>query len=236
MICHGETTVLVDCGFGLKATLDRLNEWDVCPEDIDSILVTHEHSDHIRGVRMLANKLQVPVKATAGTLQKTNGQLNPGLADPIQAGDSFRVGEITVHSVSVPHDANDPTQFVFESDDGRFGLLTDIGTPIPQVVDHYLGCDALFVESNHDTEMLQYGPYPYSLKARVGGPFGHMSNDEAKEFPQQVKHEGLHTVVIGHISQKNNSMAVLEREYRSLSSEIVVHYASQDDGTNWIQV
>lgn len=205
------------------------------PREITAIFVTHEHSDHIRGVRMFANRFGIPVFATAGTFSKIV-KLDRALVNEFEGGETISICGIKVRSVDVPHDAREPTQFVFESSGSRFGLLTDIGSITDAVVDHYSGCDSLFVESNHDIEMLWNGNDPEFLKYRVSSDLGHLSNDQAREFLRRVKHSRLSNVVIGHVSQRNNNSEVLLREYDQLRREVEVRFATQEQGTPWISV
>lgn len=215
--------------------MDCLASRGLHPSEISAIFVTHEHSDHIRGVRMLANRFDIPVFATVGTLSKI-ANLEPWLVNEIEAGDIVSIHGIKVRSVDVPHDAREPTQFVFESPTERFGLLTDIGSINDVVVEHYSGCDSLFVESNHDLDMLWNGNDPDFLKRRVSGDRGHLSNRQAKEFLTRVKHSRLSNIVIGHVSQRNNNAEVLEREYEQLNREHVLTFATQETGTRWLSV
>lgn len=235
VVRNGKSTLLIDCGFGITRTVDSLVERGVDPSQISAIFVTHEHTDHIRGVHMLANRFGIPVFATAGTFSKI-ARLNSVLVNEIKAGDVVSIHGIKVRSVEVPHDAREPTQFVVESPNERFGLLTDIGSINDVVTDHYSGCDALFVESNHDINMLWNGNDPEFLKYRVSGDQGHLSNSQAKEFLARVKHTRLNNVVIGHVSQRNNDSEILQREYEQLNNELALTFATQESGTAWLPV
>lgn len=233
VVSNGKSTILVDCGFGITKTIDSLVAKGVDPHEVSALFVTHEHGDHIRGVRMLANRFDIPVFATAGTFSKISN-LHPMLVNEIGGGDVIAIDGVNVRSVDVPHDALEPTQFVFESTKERFGLLTDIGSINDAVVEHYSGCDSLFVESNHDIDMLWNGNDPEFLKYRVSGDLGHLSNHQAKEFLSRVKHSRLANVVIGHVSQRNNNTAILEREFEHLKRECAVTFATQEEGTSWL--
>ena len=184
---------------------------------------------------MLANRFDIPVFATVGTFSKIS-RLDPMLVNEIRSGDVITIDGISVHSVEVPHDAREPTQFVFESTKERFGLLTDIGSINDVVVEHYSGCDSLFVESNHDIDMLWNGNDPEFLKHRVSGDLGHLSNQQAMEFLSRVKHTRLSNVVIGHVSQRNNNTEILQREYEHLKRELALTFATQESGTPWLPV
>ncbi len=226
------TTVLVDCGFSRARTIERLQRRGVDPEDVDAIFVTHEHSDHISGVRLFANRFNRPVFATSGTLSAIDKLADP-LIEEIKAGDCVDIGNLKIQSVSVPHDAREPTQFIFDSQQYCLGILTDIGVVTDHVIDQYSRCNALFVESNHDIDMLWSGNDPQYLKSRVSGDRGHLSNDQTKDFIGEILHNQLNTIAIGHISQRNNSMDVLYREYAELMRIRSVEFATQEDGTPW---
>lgn len=241
VVAAGDTRVLVDNGFGLRETLRRLSRIDVDPGSLGGVLVTHEHSDHANGVAALAARYGIPVYLTAGTKRamEARGQFD-GLAVDcrrIVRSQPFSCGALTVLPVRVPHDAAEPCQFVFESAGARFGMLTDLGSLTPQVVEAYACCDALFLECNHDAQMLAGGPYPPSLKARVGGDFGHLSNDQAAALLEQVDLDRLGTLVIGHLSEKNNR-APLARSVAAgaLGRQVeAVVVASQAEGHGWVQ-
>lgn len=232
---NGTSTLLVDCGFGITYTISSLASRGIHPNEVSAIFVTHEHSDHIRGVRMFANRFDVPVFASVGTFSKIE-KLKRSLVNEIEGGDVCSIHGIKVRSIDVPHDAREPTQFVFESPYERFGLLTDIGSITDDVVDHYSGCDSLFVESNHDIDMLWSGNDPEFLKYRVSSDVGHLSNDQAKEFLARVQHSRLTNVVIGHVSQRNNNSEILDREYEQLRCDVELQFATQETGTSWISV
>ena len=228
----GGTTVLVDCGFSRARTIERLQQRGIDPGDVDAIFVTHEHSDHISGVRLFANYFNLPVFATSGTLSAIHKLAEP-LIEEIKAGDCIDIGSLRVHSVLVPHDAREPTQFVFDNRQCRLGILTDIGVITDLAIDQYSRCNALFVESNHDIDMLWSGNDPQYLKSRVSGDLGHLSNDQTKNFIGEVLHDRLNTIAIGHISQRNNRMDLLYREYAELKHSRTIEFATQEEGTSW---
>ncbi|MFZ5756617.1 MAG: MBL fold metallo-hydrolase [Pseudomonadota bacterium] len=242
LVAAGDTHVLVDNGFGLRDTLRRLERAGVAPATLSAILVTHEHSDHGNGVVPLASRYGIPVHLTAGTKRalEARGHFDGVSVDcrRIVRGQVFSVGDLAVLPVRVPHDAAEPCQFVFEYGPARLGVLTDIGSLTPQVVEAYAGCDALFLECNHDARMLAGGAYPPALKARVGGDFGHLSNTQAVQLLQQVNRERLATLVIGHLSEKNNDAPLARRAVAAVLGwhEDAVIAASQAEGHDWLPV
>lgn len=225
LVESGDTLVMVDCGFSLKETRRRLQRLRVDPADIAAILVTHEHSDHINGVGALSRALDIPVYLTHGT--QRSGRL--GACDnavTFNAGETFSLGAMTVRSVVVPHDAREPCQYLFSADGCRVGILTDLGSITPHVVDAYRGCHGLLLEFNHCTDLLEEGPYPPSLKSRVGGDWGHLSNRQACELLCQIATDDLRQLAIAHISEQNNARDAVE-------SQLVAQVPAWRDGIVW---
>lgn len=242
LVSAGDTRVLVDNGFGLRETLRRLARLEVAPESLAGVLVTHEHGDHADGVTALAARYRLPVWATAGTKRAMEMRRQFDGLDVdcrrVVRGQSFACGELAVTPVRVPHDAAEPCQYVFDHGGARFGMLTDLGSLTSQVVDAYGQCDALFLECNHDARMLADGPYPPSLKARVGGDFGHLSNTQAAQLLAQVDQQRLATLVIGHLSEKNNLPQLARRAAAEALGrhEDSVVVACQAEGHGWLPV
>ena len=228
--------LLIDCGFSVKETELRLQRLGKSAEDLSAILVTHEHSDHIKGVAALSRRYKTPVYMTPGTFQGRDlGEL-PDLQF-IHAYSPFELDGLRVSPVAVPHDAREPAQFVFEFADVRLGILTDLGSITPHVEDAYQDCDAILLEANHDPFMLASGSYPPSLKQRVGGPWGHLSNQQAAGFIQRLNTHRLQHLVVAHISQQNNSLAAVRTVLAPVIEGIKqVTYACQDEGFDWLAV
>ncbi|MGB3612113.1 MAG: MBL fold metallo-hydrolase [Cellvibrio sp.] len=226
--------LLIDCGFSLKETEQRLLRLSRRPEQLAAILVTHEHSDHIKGVAALARRYQIPVYMTPGTFHSRNlGEL-PDLR-LIHAYTPFEVNGLTVRPVAVPHDAREPAQFVLEFAGLRLGILTDLGSITPHVEACYQSCDAMVLEANHDPAMLAYGSYPPSLKQRVGGQWGHLSNQQAAGFLQRIDTQRLQHLVVAHISQQNNTPALAQATLAPVTTQVKqVTYACQNEGFDWL--
>jgi len=233
LIRVGDQLLLADCGFSLKETEKRMTKLGVSAEQISAVLVTHEHGDHINGVGPLARKYKLPVFMTAGTARSQKiGRIDD--LRIINGYSAFSVNDIQVLPVAVPHDAAEPSQFIFEYAGKRLGLLTDLGSISPHVEDHYHGCDALILEANHDPLMLASGPYPASLKQRVGGAWGHLSNQQASGFLQRVDTTRLQLLVVAHISQQNNRLELAQQVLGDVCHDIAqVIYACQDEGFAW---
>ena len=236
IVQRDRTTLLIDCGFGVKETWARLSRIGIAPEHLDAILATHEHADHSGGIAAFANRFDVPVYGTYGTLGALRG-LEAHLHNPFDPDTSFDIGSVRIQPVTVRHDARAPSQFRFDCDGASVGILTDIGVVTKHVVESFRPCTGILMESNHDVGMLMRGPYPAALKRRVVGDFGHLSNEQAAQYLRQILHPALETVVVGHISQQNNAVDAIELAFSDLAPKVrnfVI--ASQDDGTPWMEL
>jgi phosphoribosyl 1,2-cyclic phosphodiesterase len=236
LVKAGDTLVMIDCGFSLRETIRRLARLHVEPGQLDAILVTHEHSDHCSGVSALSSKFQIPVYLTHGTsgTGRCDGSYDLCL---FNCEDNFSIGNILVKAVAVPHDAAEPCQYRLSWKECTLGVLTDLGSITPHVVDNFRDCDSLLLEFNHDLPMLLKGPYPSHLKRRVGGDWGHLNNQQAVEFLQQINCAELRHLVVAHISEKNNSRERAEIALLSvLDSLDGVIFAEQGAGFDWLKI
>src|SRR4051794_23138564 len=202
----GGTRVLIDCGFGVKDAATRLRRLGVEPDTLSAILVTHEHNDHAGGVPAFAARHRIPVWITSGPLQGI-GERCPGLeaVSGFDSHDCFAVGDLQVRRFPVPHDAPEPVQFVIDDGASRVGVLTDIGGSTPYVEASLSGCDALVLECNHDSGMLAGSDYPYPLKQRIAGRFGHLCNEGAAALLAAIDTTRLKHIIAAHLSQQNNT-------------------------------
>lgn len=202
----GDTSILIDAGISLKELARRMAGAGVSPETLDAVIISHGHSDHVNGVQVLCRKYGIPVFANRGTLSEAPafGGVPRGLACRFTTGARVDVGDLSVVSFPVPHDAAEPVGFVVT--DGRVKLCyaTDLGSLTLEVLSSFSDCDAAVIESNHDETMLREGPYPEMLKRRVRGPLGHLSNDDAAELLRGIMHGGLRQVALAHLSRTNN--------------------------------
>lgn len=199
-----QTLLLLDCGFTLKETTARMHKLGLSPANIDAVLVTHEHGDHVRGVGPLSRKFAKPVWLTHGTYNalRDNRFTHTNL---ISAHQSFSIGDIEIDPFPTPHDAAESCQFVFANQQARFACATDLGTCTPHVESMLAGVTGLLVESNYDEHMLSNGPYPLSLQARIRSDFGHLGNVQAGELIKRLDHPGMQTILLGHLSEQNNT-------------------------------
>jgi phosphoribosyl 1,2-cyclic phosphodiesterase len=231
----GQTRLLVDCGYPLRELERRLCALGLCAESLTAILVTHEHADHVRGVGPLARRYGIPVFSSDGTARAAAfGDLS-SLRLFASHGGAFRIGDVEVGPYAVPHDAREPCQFVFSAEGRRLGLLTDAGRVTPHIVASLRGVDALLLECNHDTDMLARGPYPPTLRARVGGPLGHLSNAQAAALLQRLDLDRLSHLVAGHLSEKNNHPDLAAEALLAVSPQLGPRLAilRQDSASGW---
>ncbi|MEX2490052.1 MAG: MBL fold metallo-hydrolase [Pseudomonadales bacterium] len=237
LIEDADTCILVDAGFTLKETERRLRKLNRLPTDLSAVLVTHEHGDHINGVGTFARKYRIPVYLTPGTYNPRKIGTVPFL-EQFNCHRSFALGSFHIEPVPVPHDAQEPCQYVIASKGTRVGLLTDIGHITPHVQKQYQSCDALLLECNHDVQMLARGPYPAALKNRVGGSHGHLNNEQAAELVRGLDHGRLRHLVLSHISEKNNTAALAVGAMQSVLPDWPgeLHVASQDEGVYWVDL
>lgn len=200
-----QTKVLIDAGLSCREIMRRLELINVDPEGLDALILTHEHSDHIKGAGPLARRFDIPVFGNHSTLKKGLRILGD-LSKPItiHTGQTIPIQDLNIETFTKCHDAADPMGVVISSNGVKLGLVTDLGRSTRLVEDHLRGCHALVVEFNHDEKMLEEGPYPLDLKRRIRGPDGHLSNHQAAELVKTVFHEDLKLVVPAHISEKNN--------------------------------
>lgn len=236
LIEAGQTRVLVDCGFSVKETERRLGRLGLEAADLDAILVTHEHGDHIRGVGPLARRHKLAVWMTHGTAREHGCGELPELCH-FSCHVAFAIGDLQVEPYPVPHDAREPSQFAFSDGDARLGLLTDVGYITPHILSMLEGVRTLLLECNHDPAMLQGGSYPPSLKQRVGGHHGHLANGQAAEALAALNHGRLDEVVAMHLSERNNRPELARQALgRVLGDAGQVRVAEQEAGFDWLTV
>jgi len=212
LVSAGGTRLLVDAGLSCRELLRRLA---LCGENatgIDAILITHEHSDHVGGVNVLAKRLKVPVYMTAATYEmyhryardSAGNRITLQRLETFEAGRMFEIGDVTVTPFTIPHDAVDPVGFTFRSEGIKVGVCTDLGYMPASVKHHIHGCQILMIESNHDLEMLRGGPYPWAVKQRVMSRVGHLSNDALADFLTTDYDGGAEYLILAHLSEQNN--------------------------------
>lgn len=211
------TSVLLDAGLSAKELTSRLHQTSLKASQLDAVVVSHEHTDHVRGLGTLSRRFDLPVYLTQGTLD--NLPLEIGQLPDIrlfQPGAAFAVGDLRVQPFAISHDARDPAGFVLEHDGHRLGVCTDLGVVTQLVRTRLQGCHGLIVEANHDPELLFNGPYPMPLKQRIRSRHGHLSNAESFELLESVHHGALRIVLFAHLSEVNNRPELVLKSCREV--------------------
>lgn len=210
-ICVGtdECHLLVDAGISGKRIEAGLNSIDLKTEEMQGILITHEHGDHIAGLGVLARRYGLPLYATAGTIEAIKrtasvGKIDETLFREVHAGEEFVVGDMTIEPVAISHDAAEPVAYKMTQPGKSMAVMTDLGKYDENIVEKLKNLDVLLLEANHDVHMLQVGSYPYPLKQRILGERGHLSNELSGRLLGEVLHDHFKTVVLGHLSKENN--------------------------------
>lgn len=210
-ICVGSDSchLLIDAGISGKRIETGLNSIELKTAEMQGILITHEHIDHIAGLGVLARRYGIPIYATAGTINailhtRSVGKIDEELFREITPEVSFVIGDLTVEPISVSHDAADPVAYKIRQQEKSLAVMTDLGTYNDTIVEKMRGLDILLLEANHDVHMLQVGSYPYPLKQRILGDRGHLSNERSGQLLGKVLHDNFKTVILGHLSKENN--------------------------------
>lgn len=203
------THLLVDTGISKKRIEEGLKELEIKGEELNGILITHEHSDHIQGLGVFSRKYQIPIYGTPGTIEgirasSSLGELPSGLLHPISTDQKFVLGDIEIDPFRISHDANEPSGYRLENGGKAVAVATDLGKYDAYIVDKLTNLDAVFLEANHDVHMLEVGSYPYYLKQRILGDRGHLSNELSGKLLCDILYDGLKKIVLGHLSKENN--------------------------------
>lgn len=232
------TTIMLDCGFGLREAERRLGRLQMKPADISAIVVTHEHQDHIGGVFKFARHHQIPVWLSHGTYQAVKEWSNGVSLHFCRDGDCLPIGDLELFPYTVPHDSREPLQYVASDGCRKLGVLTDAGHATPHLIDALGACDALLLECNHDKHMLAESSYPKSLKRRIAGAYGHLSNQTSAEILAAIDKHRLKIVVGAHLSRQNNTSALARAAMCGVLDidQVKVMVACQDHGFAWVDI
>jgi phosphoribosyl 1,2-cyclic phosphodiesterase len=220
-----DEAVLIDAGISCRETEKRLKRLELDINKVKAIFITHEHADHIHGVRVLVKKYRIPVYITARTLHQSHIFISPHLINSFDAYKPVVIGNLAITGFPKLHDAIDPHSFVVSCGNVRVGVFTDIGTVCPHVIHNFRNCHAVFLESNYDVEMLDKGPYSYALKNRIRGGKGHISNAEALRLFAEHKPPFMTHLLLSHLSHDNNDPVLVERIFSNIagnSTQIIV--------------
>ncbi|HZT70818.1 MAG TPA: MBL fold metallo-hydrolase [Terriglobia bacterium] len=241
LVATERTRLLLDAGFSKRETFRRLAEVGERTDNFDALIISHEHVDHVSGLRSLALELKVPIYITGPTREMIQWDPRIRAFETITAGDKFSVGDFEIAPFSIPHDAVDPVAFTLTAEGIKVGVITDLGY-IPQVVkQHARGCHCLVFESNHDLDMLKTGPYPWFVKQRVMSRHGHLSNHATAGFLAEDYDGSAQVLVLAHLSDKNNHPGLVMHsatqafEKRGHGRPAELHLASQNEPTRVFQ-
>jgi len=205
-ISSPDTSLLIDAGLSGIEIERRLKSRGLDPKNLDAILVSHEHSDHIQGVGVLSRRFKLPVYINSKTRNAAVSQLgNLHDSKKFNCGSTFAINDLAIHPFSISHDAKDPCGFTVNQNGTKIGIATDLGIATAMVKEHLKGCTLLILEANHDETMLIDGPYPWPVKQRIKGRTGHLSNVASKTLLSELQHDGLKHVMLAHLSETNNT-------------------------------
>jgi len=241
VVQDNDTTLLVDCGFGLNETVMRLDRYGIKPEELNAILLTHEHEDHIKGAFSFSNKHRIPIHLSHGTFKMCKKRINDNYDidfNIIRSSQSFMINGIKVTPIPVPHDAREPFQFMIESNVKSIAIITDLGHITNHIIKMLKEINALVIEFNHDKNMLIDSDYPQSLKDRVSGIYGHLENMESIKLLKSINYEGINWIAAAHLSEKNNNEKLVKRLIAdaTLKGPESIKVIDQINGIDWLTV
>ncbi|MGI6071902.1 MAG: MBL fold metallo-hydrolase [Lachnospiraceae bacterium] len=228
--------ILIDSGVSRRRIREGLAKIGLSIRDLNAILITHEHIDHISSLGVLQRTFPIPVYATSGTIEGIRGCSFLGDYDmevfqAVSAGDEFEIGDLKVLPLSVSHDAREPVCYRISNGLESFAVVTDLGMYDEHLLDNLQGLDGILLEANHDIRMLEVGPYPYMLKQRIMGQRGHLSNESCGQFLSRLLHDKIQYIMLGHISKENNT-----RELARLAVETEINLANNGFGASDFEI
>lgn len=248
-IGNDNTNLLVDVGISGKRIERGLYSIDVDPKSIDGILITHEHSDHVSGLGVMARRYGVPIYGTPQTIQsilqiKSIGKIEDDLFRCVDPDESFEINDMVVNPFSISHDASNPVCYTFHSNGKKIGVATDLGKYDDYIISNLKDSDVLLLEANHDVNMLQVGSYPYYLKKRILGDKGHLSNDNSGRLICELLHDKLKCVFLGHLSNENNYPELayetvkveLESNHQDIMAHMSLKVAKREEPSDYIMI
>jgi phosphoribosyl 1,2-cyclic phosphodiesterase len=215
LVCSPRTRILVDAGLSGKELAHRLDRTPVRPQQLDGLVISHEHQDHVRGAGVMSRRFDLPVYLTCGSLDNLPDKVGRFCSSQVfQPGVAFEIGDLRIHPFAVSHDAGEPVGFVIEHEGFRLGICTDLGIATQLVRARLQKCNCLVLEANHDLDMLLKGPYPWELKQRIRSRHGHLSNADTSELLKDLHHDNLKAVVFAHLSETNNHPDIVHITYQ----------------------
>jgi phosphoribosyl 1,2-cyclic phosphodiesterase len=230
-IGNGNDAVLIDAGISCKETEKRMKRIGLDISSVKAIFVSHEHADHINGIRVLSRKYQLPVYITASTLRSAGFLVEKTLLRSFNPASPVSIGNLKVEAFSKSHDASDPHSFVVSGEGVNIGVFTDIGNCCKNVISYFSQCDAAFLESNYCEDMLMNGNYPYVLKKRISSDNGHLSNTQALDLFTRHRSTSLRHLILAHLSKNNNTPELVDRLFRQHAGSTTITVASRYEET-----
>jgi phosphoribosyl 1,2-cyclic phosphodiesterase len=228
---NGQEAVLIDAGISCRETEKRMLGLGLNISKVRAIFISHEHSDHITGVPVLARKYQIPVYITENTYRLSEIPLDENLVTELQTGVAVNIGALNIIAFSKNHDACDPTSFIVSSNTVKVGIFTDIGRVCRNVITHFKQCHAAFLEANYDEEMLANGRYPYYLKRRITGGNGHLSNTQALQLCLEHRPKFMSHLFLSHLSKENNCPELVRNLFQQHLNNMEIIIASRYEAT-----
>ncbi|MEO8110276.1 MAG: MBL fold metallo-hydrolase [Ginsengibacter sp.] len=220
--------ILIDAGITCTEIEKRLKRLGLFIQNVKAVFISHEHSDHIKGVAVLCKKYRLPVYVTSSTLQHCGINFEQSLINTFKAHEQITIGNLYITPLPKMHDACDPYSFVISCNDVKVGVFTDIGTPCKNLVAYFAQCHAAFLEANYDDAMLQQGNYPWFLKKRISGGMGHLSNKQALEIFLQHRADHMTHLFLSHLSKNNNCPKLVVEMFRTHANGVEMVVASRD--------
>lgn len=233
-ISYNNTHILIDAGVSCQKIIKGLAEIDITLDAIDAILITHEHSDHTKGLTTICKKFNTPVYATQKTWSQMSSLKLPDYNHVIfNTNEDFTIGDLKIHPFSIPHDAIEPSAFSIIADNKKITIATDIGHITEKIYNQLVGSDILLLEANYDPSTLTYGHYPYFLKKRILSDIGHLSNESASKIIKKLYDEtGIKNIILGHLSKENNfpelAYQTVVNEFGNIPEKLNLTVASRD--------
>lgn len=235
-IAKGEDAVLIDIGINTKHVEIRMNRLGILPQSIKAIFITHEHTDHIRGLSVFSKRYQIPVYVTKGTYDASRLHMPEHLVNFIELDDEISIGSLQVRSLPKFHDAKEPCSFVVSDGNYNLAVLTDIGRSCENVERAIQNADIVLLESNYDEEMLRTGRYSYFLKNRISSGWGHISNAVALQLFLDNKSDRLRHLILGHLSGQNNTIDLVRGTFEANCQGLKLSIATRDEETELFEV
>ncbi|QXU43247.1 MBL fold metallo-hydrolase [Pedobacter sp. D749] len=230
-IGNDNEAVLVDIGLTCKEVEIRMNRLGLPISKVKAVFISHEHSDHIKGVAVFAKKYKLPVYISTATLKSSRLLLDANNTFSLSHQQHIHIGNLKIAAFSKFHDAADPYSFTIECNEVRVGVFTDIGSVCDRLITHFKSCHAAFLEANYDAQMLERGKYPYFLKRRITGGHGHLSNAQALELFINHKAPYMSHLLLSHLSKDNNSAELVENLFKNVAGDTFVKVASRHEET-----